>query len=200
MYRHINRHITALVRLLREKRHVQDDDNLMHEFGQRNTAAAPRFQGHYVRFWGGMRGLDAQWRTGYFEVLQRIRNAPTLRPRQLLERICRETLSTRKAGRSVEFSLATKLVHMLNPRLPIYDANVRAFYLLPDVNSSGDIETRIGSCLDVCDALVQEYDRILENHLLHGSIARFQEELDPETFTDTKIIDSLIWAFVWRVE
>jgi hypothetical protein len=85
---------------------------------------------------------------------------------------------------------------MVNPRSPICDANVRAFYFLPDTNGGGAIETRIRGCLEVYDALVKEYDRILENRLLDESIACFREELNPETFTDIKVIDSLIWAFV----
>jgi len=196
MYRHINRHIKALLDLLRKDNHVQNYDHLMNEFRQANAAPDARVQEHYVRFWGGMRGLDAQWRAGYFEILQRIRNDPMAYPRQLLEHICHETLSNRNGGQSIEFSLTTKLVHMVNPRSPIYDANVRAFYLLPDLNGGGDIETRIGLCLGVYDALVKEYNRILENRLLDESIVRFREELNPEKFTDVKIIDSLIWAFV----
>lgn len=85
---------------------------------------------------------------------------------------------------------------MVDRRAPIYDDRVRAFYFLPHANNGGAIEPRIHRCLDAYDALVNEYDRIIANNLLHQSIVRFREELHPEEFTDIKIIDSLIWAFV----
>jgi hypothetical protein len=194
MYRHIDRHIKVLLDLLRKDEHVRDYDNLMHEFAQADTAVDSGFQQHYVHFWR-LRGVNDAWRRNCFTLLQDIRNQGERELRQLLRHVCHETLGNRRGRQSLEFSFATKLVHMVDPRSPIYDANVRAFYFLPDANG-GDIEARTDGCLKVYDALVREYDRILENRLLDESIARFRGELNPETFTDIKVIDSLIWAFV----
>ncbi|MBN1507203.1 MAG: hypothetical protein JW955_10180 [Sedimentisphaerales bacterium] len=136
------------------------------------------------------------WRETYYTLLQNVRNEPQLDLREALRYVCRETSDNQRGGQSLEFSFATKLVHMVSPSSPIYDANVRAFYLFPDVKGSGYTEPRMADYLKVYDALVREYNRILTHGLLSHSIDRFKEELNPERFTDIKIIDSLIWAFV----
>jgi hypothetical protein len=161
MYHHINRHIEPLLDRLRKKKHVQDYDNLMHAFAQPDAPLDAEFQGHYARFWGFNQGVDKAWRRNYFTVLQNIRNQTQLDLRETLRCVCHETLNDRKGGQSLEFSFATKLVHTMAPKSPIYDANVRAFYFLPDTNTGGDIETRIGRCLEVYDALVRGYDLVL---------------------------------------
>jgi hypothetical protein len=204
MYRHIDQHIEALLDLLRKNKHVQDYDNLMRAFTQADTAVDMEFQRHYAHFWALGPGVDKPWRRNYFLVLQEVRTQRELDPqqrRQLLERVCHETLGERKGGRSLQFSFTTKLVHTAAPTSPIYDDKVRAFFLLPYANHGGDIARRIGPCLDVYDAVVKEYDRILDKHLLDRSIALFRKELHPETFTDIKVIDSLIWAFMsWAMQ
>jgi hypothetical protein len=194
MYRHVNRHIGLLLDQLRRDDHVKKYDNLMHEFAKLCAPMDERFRRNYVWFWK-LRRVET-WRERYFTLLQNIGNQARLDARETLRYVCQETLGGLRGGQSLEFSFATKLVHMVDPRSPICDGNVRAFYFLPDANGGGDIETRIDCRLRVYDALVNEYHRILENHLLDESIVRFRKELNPETFTDIKIIDSLIWAFV----
>jgi len=194
MYRYINQHIEALLDLLRKDKHVQNYDNLMRAFAQADALRDETFRRNYAHFWK-LRRVKA-WREAYFVLLQNIRNQTQLDPREILRYVCHETLDNHKGGQALEFSFATKLVHMVDPKSPIYDANVRVFYLLPELPGDDDMEARIHRCLGVYDALAKEYERILTNGLLCHSIARFKEELNPERFTDIKIIDSLIWAFV----
>jgi hypothetical protein len=44
--------------------------------------------------------------------------------------------------------------------------------------------------------LTQEYARVLNGGLLASAIQEFRLRLNPQHFTDEKIVDSLIWAFV----
>jgi hypothetical protein len=194
MYRQIDRHIEPILDVLRTEKHVENYDNVMNTFKNTNAAEDGQFQRDYAYFWR-LRGLNA-WRQDYFGLLQEIRMrgepAPEQR-RRLLEDVCRTIW---KKHNSLHFAFATKLVHTVDPTSPIYDDNVRAFYLVPHTNNGGDIERRIGPCLDVYDALVREYERIVANHLLRDPIDRFRTEPHAQTFTDIKVIDSLIWAFV----
>jgi len=191
MYRHINNHIEPILAVLRNENLVPDYDSLMCAFRNTDVATDEEFQIRYATFWGFHPGASPEWRTEYFRLLQRIRRNGSTPD---LEQICNQTRGTRRDTPSVEFSFATKLVHMVDPESPIYDRNVRAFYLLKDPNGKPD--TRVAYCLQVYDHLVTEYERIRKQHLLDKSIKCFQRELQPRTFTDVKIIDSLIWAFV----
>ena len=44
--------------------------------------------------------------------------------------------------------------------------------------------------------LAEEYARVLKGGLLNVAIQEFRLRLKPQHFTDEKIVDSLIWAFV----
>ncbi|MCL5278804.1 MAG: hypothetical protein M1376_02725 [Planctomycetes bacterium] len=199
MYRHINRNVEPVLVLLRKQNHVRDYDNLMDDFAKTNVANDRQFQKNYVGFWR-LQGVNNAWRQNYFNLLQTIKSRGDLdlqQQPQLLRHVCNETRGTRGGKESLEFVFATKLVHMVDPTSPVYDDRVRAFYFLPDLSNGGGFERRIPLCLEAYNFLVREYDRIIKNGLLCHSIHRFREELHPdEKFTDVKIIDSLIWAFV----
>ena len=85
--------------------------------------------------------------------------------------------------------------------MPIYDSQVAAFYFFqePDIKDAkdpGDLKRRIGVFTSFHDFLRQEYARVLQNNLLASAIKEFRVRLSPQHFTDEKIVDSLIWAFV----
>jgi hypothetical protein len=43
---------------------------------------------------------------------------------------------------------------------------------------------------------MQEYKRVLDNNILSQAITKFRSHFDlPETYTDQKIIDTLLWKF-----
>lgn len=205
MYRHINQHIGQVLDSLAHTvpNYVQDYNYLMDTLGEAgvNLAENQAFRRRYTRFWGGMRGLNNLWRADYFQVLQQhIGNGPVPDLPLLLRGIAIETMN----NEALQFSYATKLTHMVVPASPIYDAHIRAFYLLPEpprANPAGaDIEERIGAKLDYClgvhSALVKEYDRIQARHLLDQSIDEFDNTFNGHQFTRVKVIDSLLWAFV----
>jgi hypothetical protein len=113
--------------------------------------------------------------------------------------------STNSKGRqSLQFSFTTKLLHMTNQHLPIYDSQVAAFYFFqePDIKDPKDpqdLQRRIATLVTFHDFLRQEYRRVLQNNLLAPAIQEFRVRLSSQHFTDEKIVDSLIWAFVGLV-
>jgi hypothetical protein len=89
---------------------------------------------------------------------------------------------------------------MTNQHLPIYSSEVAAFYFFvePEINPKdpNDLQRRISVFVTFHDFLKQEYARVLQNNLLTTAIQEFRLRLNPQLFTDEKIVDSLIWAFV----
>jgi hypothetical protein len=148
----------------------------------------------YRDFWGmNQARLSASFYEVYFRSLgDSIAQTPTLAVviAQLYE------ASTRGNGqRIVPFSFATKLMHMANRQLPIYDSHVAEFYFFEPPTDS-DYQVRIAALTNFYEYLIEEYARVLNDGLLTTSIERFRREYSGESWTDEKIIDSLIWAFV----
>jgi hypothetical protein len=88
---------------------------------------------------------------------------------------------------------------MKNRQLPIYDSQIAAFYFFREPARTLSLENRISQPESFHGFLRSGYARILANDLLAASITAFRAAFLPVYFTDQKIIDSLIWAFVSRL-
>jgi hypothetical protein len=105
--------------------------------------------------------------------------------------------SARQNGqKSLQFSFATKLLHMTNQHSPIYDSQVTSFYFFQEPSTEVGLQKRINGLVDFHGFLAQEYARVLKGGLLASAIQEFRLRLKPQRFTDEKIVDSLVWAFV----
>jgi hypothetical protein len=105
--------------------------------------------------------------------------------------------SARRDGRqSLQFSFATKLLHMTNPVLPIFDSQIAGFYFFQETGTGLNLQQRIDGFVAFHAFLVQEYARVLRFGLLAKAIEEYRRQLKPQHVTDEKIVDSLIWAFV----
>jgi hypothetical protein len=89
---------------------------------------------------------------------------------------------------------------MTNPRLPIYDSMVADFYFYDSPANKQPLAQRIKHLVSFHDFLTSEYARILRLGLLSPAIQMFRQQFNPLHFTDEKIIDSLIWAFVSQLK
>jgi hypothetical protein len=107
-----------------------------------------------------------------------------------------ESSARRNGARSIQFSFATKVVHMTNPHLPIYDSRVAKFYFFQAPTEQGYPQERAQKFLEFYAFLVQEYERVLKHGLLSAAIEEFRRQLKPQGMTEEKIVDSLVWAFV----
>lgn len=81
---------------------------------------------------------------------------------------------------------------MIRPQEPIFDSRVELFYFFarPDMNKS--VHVHIGKYNSFIDFMKNEALRIIGNGLLRNSINAFKAQFKLRTFTDEKIIDSLI--------
>jgi hypothetical protein len=136
--------------------------------------------------------LSPAFYTAYFGALIAAKNqTPTLsNVAQILH-----AASARESGqKSLQFSFATKLMHMTNPYLPIYDSQVTAFYFFQEPSTI--LQQRINGLVAFHVFLTHEYARVISGNFLAIAIQEFRDRLKPRNFTDEKIVDSLIWAFV----
>lgn len=176
--------------------HVMDYEWLLQNVGQAST---PDYQRRYRRFWAmNAAQLSPAFYATYFGTLTAAASQPPT-----LSSVAQtlHAASARQNGqKSLQFSFATKLLHITNPHLPIYDSQVAAFYFFvePDRNPKdpNDFQRRISKFVTFHDFLKQEYSRVLQYNLLATAIQEFRSRLTPKHFTDEKVVDSLIWAFV----
>jgi hypothetical protein len=191
MYDLINQFADMLVKTI-QPAHVTNYEWLLQNSGEVGTLD---YQKRYRRFWAmNATRLSPDFYATYFNTLV----AAISRPMTL----CRvaQTLhaaSARQNGqKSLQFSFATKLLHMTNQRSPIYDSQVAAFYFFQEPSAGAALQERIESLMAFHSFLALEYARVLKVGLLATAIQEFRLRLKPQHFTDEKIVDSLIWAFV----
>ncbi len=190
MYDLINAHIDTILKQKIIPSHVNDYSCLIQNLSQ---ITGSQFQKKYRGFWV-MRFPCQAYCQIYFQTLQAaMTNPPTL---NVLAENLYNTPSRKDGSLTLEFSFATKLLHMINPQTPIYDSKVAAFYFFQEPNSKRPLQERIARFCAFHAFLIQEYQRVLQNGLLASSIRTFRQKFSLQNFTDEKVIDSLIWAYV----
>lgn len=191
MYPLINKNATKVITA------VPDNEVLTYEWLLQNVeqVATERYQATYRKYWAmGTARFGPKFYAAYFTAL-RSADAGKLGLRELLANL--HDASARHNGtRSLQFSFATKLLHMRNPQLPIYDSHVAQFYFFQLPKADRKLQPRVDGCVDFYNFLVREYARVLRDGLLTNTIEEFRRRLKPQYLTDEKIIDFLIWAFV----
>jgi hypothetical protein len=193
MYDLINTYSERVLELIsQEQGYIEEYEHLAREIGDARSAA---YRAQYVKFWAmGAARLSEKFKDVYFDMLK-----SSAVPTQELEEVVRvlyDASANSKGRHSIQFSFATKLMHMKNRRLPIYDSQVAAFYFFQPPRTGRDQSERIARFMSFYQFLVFEYRRILDQNLLARPIEAFRNRFAPTYFTDEKIIDSLIWAFV----
>lgn len=191
MYHLINNHIQQILQSIHNA-HIIEYDWLVQNVQQ---VVDPLYQNRYITFWRlNAARLSQNYCQIYFQQLQAGLNNPPqigILANQLYQ------IPTHNNGRqSLQFSFCSKLCHMLNRQIPIYDAMIRAFYFVTEPDRNLLVPQRINDYVQFHQFLINEYNRILNQGLLAPSIQAFRGHFNPQNFTDIKVIDSLIWAFV----
>jgi len=191
MYALINQHIQIILRSIAPD-HATEYDWLIQNVSQAGTA---EYQANYRQYWAmNAARLSPAYCATYFQELQAaLTNPPALR--SLVGKLYK-TPTQGSGKQSLQFSFATKLLHTANCQSPIYDSFVAAFYFFQAPDSGRPLEGRITELVAFHDFLCKEYERVLANGLLAESIQAFRSQFNPQHFTEEKIIDSLIWAYV----
>lgn len=97
-------------------------------------------------------------------------------------------------SRGIQFSFVTKLLHTKNNNLPIYDSLVGKAMGLKVIGKNKD--DKIKSCCEVYKTLQQNYYELLNNKTVKKIILDFRNKFncDEKKMSDTKVLDSLLWA------
>lgn len=172
-------------------RHVDDYDWLM--FNQ-DLATSPGYQSRYRKYWMmNAARLGQEYVDAYFDLLVRARsNEPDIK---MVASALYEIPCNSKGKKALQYSFSTKLLHALDPTLPIYDSQVAAFYFFTPPERTAPLDARLNDLGTFYKFLRGEHDRVLAEGLLQGCIHEFRSQLSPRHFTDQKIVDSLIWGF-----
>jgi len=191
MYQLINTKVQSVLAAIPQT-HVTEYDWLIQNL---NQCAQPQYQARYKTFWRlGAARLSEGYCNVYFKKLHAAQaNPPNLAD---LAQQLYATPTHNNGRRGLQYSFASKLFHSVQPTSPIYDSQVAAFYFFGESQRNAPIRTRIEYLTRFHSFLAEEYGRIIQQGLLAKPIESFRENFNPQCFTDQKIIDSLLWAFV----
>jgi hypothetical protein len=195
MYQLINQHVDPLLTSLAANNHVRDYCWLLDRLHQANVAVDAEYQRRYKAFWAmNVARLSREFIAAYFAFLEaHKRDNPPPSVNDTAAYL--HGFPTGANGRqTLQFSFASKLVHMITPTLPVYDRRVEHFYFLPDGNGTG--LDRLPLLVRSYDFLLVEYRRIIDSRLLVRAFDAFRRRFPEPRLTSEKIIDSLIWSVV----
>jgi hypothetical protein len=189
MYSLINENIGGILTAM-ERDHVKKYDWLIENIHKIESSS---YQTSYKTFWrlhGA--GLSSDYCSIYFQLLKKHLEEP-IAIEKLVRYLFNKPVNS-SGKKSLQFSFITKMLHMADRQLPIYDSLISSFYFF-EPNRSLSFEERVDELIFFYEFLNFEYRRILKDSLLQESITAFRERFNSKHFTDEKIIDSLIWAF-----
>jgi hypothetical protein len=198
MYRLIEKYAATIVKTITQD-YVRKYDWLLEN---PDKALGTEYQGKYRDFWA----MNAAFPTNdfchaYFSTLDNALNKQKNLP-SLTDIVNALYPFTKREGKNPKkpfppFSFATKLLHMTNTALPVYDRRVVGLYFFrePTLTKRRGVAGQTADYVKLHDFLIEEYDRILKLGLLSNAIQEFENRLNPRRFSKQKIIDSLIWSF-----
>lgn len=131
-------------------------------------------------------GLTSAWKVRYFEFLdQREGGLGTI-----LEGLYH--IPTTRKLKSLQFSFATKLLHTLDSRRPIYDSKVAELLGLP-VKKGKDFAANIDTCVAVYEELREAQQQLLRDDGIKNQVAALKA-LYKSRISNEKALDFLLWS------
>jgi hypothetical protein len=193
LYRLINDRIAEITQAFKQTQDLEDYSWLSSALHEEDVSTSAYYQRRFRAFWR-MRCGDEYGRA-FFAKLEASKRESGVDPILVAGELY--AFPTREQNKTLQFSFATKLAHMINSHLPIYDSMISAFYFLPMIGSSGNIDARLRQCRRYFVFLKTEYARILAEGSLNPAICVFRQALPhAASNTDEKVIDWLVWKFV----
>jgi len=193
MYRIINENIELILKQIDRKGAIQVYVSLRERLHKGNITNDQEFIKDFKGFWTmNAARPDHDFFEKYFHYLEKNKKNQRI---PLLDVI--KILYNNTKNHKVYFSFSSKLVHMINPNKPIYDARIQSFYFLPNFSDKRSYEDKIGIIDKNYKFLENEYNRVIEKNILDSSINLFYERFGyRDNITYVKVIDYLIWTLV----
>ena len=195
MYRLINQNAAATIKALDRIGDLNEYLRLRAELvSDRDVTSSAPFQRSYRRYWRmNAARLPDSFYSRYFKVLAQCQG----RRHADVATVARTISDAEGENHGLQFSFATKLAHMVDPHVPVFDSFVANFYFFAVPSSSRPFEDRLASLLEFHAFLSREYARVIRLRLLAPAIAQLRSECKLEsTVPDERVVDWLIWAWV----
>jgi hypothetical protein len=160
-----------------------------------NVARDVAFQRAYRTYWRmNVTQLGDMFYSQYFARLETLKGGEIADVNATIREIA--VLSDTTERPSLQFSFATKFVNTIDPRAPVYDSFVSAFFFFVPPASDHAVQARLDELIEFYDFLRGEYGRVLDRGLLDPAIGRFREHfaVDDE-FCNERVVDLLVWSF-----
>ncbi|MFH0854392.1 MAG: hypothetical protein V1891_02785 [bacterium] len=155
------------------------------------------FCGFYIM--NGARGLTKLQKKEFFELLSSRETD--------LEKILKSLYKVPgyKNSHRIFLSFGTKLLHTINDESPIYDGNIAYVLELPPQTYPALFEEKIKNRVDIYKTLKEKFDILLSDIEIKDFINSVRQELQNKAslnkffwqnknISDTKLLDSLLWA------
>jgi hypothetical protein len=196
VYRLINKNCDAILAELERINDVSRYLEIQSLLTEVDVSADTQFQRIYRAYWQmNVARLNDVFYERYFGLLESLKGAKITDVDRVVRQIVTPSNSTGRE--SLQFSFATKLVHTLDQRAPVYDRFVAAFYFFAAPSSGEAVDRRLGKLLAFYGFLRSEYARVIRDGLLEAAVRRFRDRfLVDEAFPDERIVDLLLWGFV----
>jgi hypothetical protein len=153
------------------------------------------FQRLYRTYWRmNVARLGDSFYSKYFTLLAECRRAGYADISEIVRALATADDSDKQ---SLQFSFATKLAHMVDPRIPVYDSFVAAFYFYNPPPSNRPFEERLAALLTFHSFLQAEYARVIDKGLLGEALRGFRAHFQiGNAICDERLIDWLLWGWV----
>jgi len=194
MYHLMNRNGAVLIRAIDGLGDISAYGSLRDSLRSADVATDFEFQRTYRNYWRMNVGrFKPAFYARYFELMSDCQRSGSAD----LKEVLRSFSELGAESRGLQFSFATKLVHMVDPRVPVYDNFIAAFYFFVPLGSKVSHEERVDHLVEFHEFLTVEYARIIQKGLLSKAISEFREgrSINSE-IPDERVIDWLIWAWV----
>jgi hypothetical protein len=196
MYQLIDENIEVILDTVNRRKDIDPYLALADMFNAGSVSDNDEYQGVYRKYWQlNAARLSDSFCKHYFRVMEDCRHADQLSIENIVEALY-SVPSNSKGRKTIQFSFATKLLHTVNNTLPVYDSLLSDFYFFPQIKPSWNYSKKLAAYLRAYDFLLREHKRVLDNGLLSESIRKFRDRFAlPGTYTDQKIIDTVLWRF-----
>lgn len=196
MYQFINENIIKVLKIIDRKRNIDPYLLMMQIFNEGSVSNNQRYKTIYRKYWQlNAARLSDHYCNHYFQVMEDYRYKEHRNIEDVVKALY-DVPSNAKGKRTIQFSFATKLLHTLDNKRPVYDSLIGDFYFFPQIKPTWEYKKKLTAYLQAYDFLQQEHKRVLDNHLLSESIGKFREHFGlPQAYTDHKIVDTLLWKF-----
>jgi hypothetical protein len=150
------------------------------------------YQLRYRKYWRMNVGrFSERFYENYFELLKECQAKGEADIGHVVHRLC----SLKAESRGLQFSFASKVVHMVDHTLPVYDSYVAAFFFFSPPTKK-TLSVRIETLVQFYKFLQAEYSRILDVGLLRVPIKELRRSLSIFDAPAERIIDWLLWGWV----